>query len=135
MNLNNKSADQLGIYPRNQMRLLYYVYGPYTIQGEYEDSIGMERTLRLLCPEHFPKKPKWHYRRDGLFTNIKSEVIKKDGKFILAVNNDDITELVNKGGPYIDPDGLEPFLVNKEVFRYFGIPDLPRKPDINSVRY
>src|SRR4030042_2826789 len=119
-NMENITVKRLGIYHREQMRLHYYVCGPYTIQGEYEDSVGMDRTLRLLCPKHFPKKTEWTYRQDGLYTYINSEVFKKDGKFVLAVNGADITELVNKGGLCIDPDGLRPILIEQAVFRYFG---------------
>jgi hypothetical protein len=141
-NMENLSAEQLVIYPREQMRLHYYVYGPYTTQGEYEDYTNMDRRLRLLCPKHFPKKSEWFYKREeGLYTHthIDSEVINKDGKFILVVNasdiTKDITELIRKGGLDISPDGLKPYLIDKAVFRYFGIPDLPEKPDIDSVRH
>ncbi|OGM16241.1 hypothetical protein A2V55_00935 [Candidatus Woesebacteria bacterium RBG_19FT_COMBO_37_29] len=130
------SAEQLGIYPRNQMLLYFYKMGPYDIQGEYEDSIGVTTRLHLCCPEHFPKKSEWIFRQDeDGFTHINSEVVQQEGKFILVVNGSDITRLVNRGGSDIEPDGKRLFLLDPVVYRYFGIPDLPEKPDLDTVQY
>lgn len=133
-NVENPSAEQLGIYPRDQMRLYFYRMGPYDIQGEYGDSTGTTTLLHLYCPEHFPKNSKWTFRKGDKFTYyISSEVVQQDGKFILTVNQADITRLVNKGGGDIEPNGvLHPEPV---IYRYFGIPDLPEKPSIGNIEY
>jgi hypothetical protein len=125
------SAEQLGIYPRDQMRLHFYKRGPYRIQDEYDDSIEMTTSLNLCCPEHFPQNTKWIFRQDSESTFINSEVVQRDGKFILVINGSDITGLVNKGGIDVEPDGQRPCLIEPAVYRYFSIPDLPEKPDLD----
>ena len=133
--ISNPSAEQLGIYPINNMRLLYREDGPYTRQGEYEDSIVHIISLNLYCPEHFPKNENWSYVKSGKYTNARSEVILENQRYILSVNGKDITRLVENGGPDIDPKGKRIFLIDQAVYRYFGIPDLPEKPDFGSIQY
>ena len=131
-----KTAEQLGIYPRNQMKLRYS-------QGIIFDtehftmvtSEWMATEVLLLCPKHFPKKYMYLYGTADV-PEIYSEVVQKNEKFIIMENGADITGLVNKGRALrskIELDGdTRPDLA---VYRYFGIPDLPEMPDINSVRF
>lgn len=46
--IENPTLEQLGIYPRNQMRLFYSVFGPYNMQGEYGDSSNIVIPLFFL---------------------------------------------------------------------------------------
>jgi hypothetical protein len=129
------TLEDLGIYPRSVMRLLYHEHGPYDIQREYGDSTGYTLNIKLLCPDCYPKDLKGVCRREGGYTRISSEVIVEDGKYTLAVDGSDITNLATKGGRDIDIDGLKLFLLDAEIYRYFGIPDLPEEPDLNSVQH
>jgi hypothetical protein len=130
----DSTAEQLGIYPRSQMKLLYYERGPYAIRGEYEDSTGSTESLKFLCPECFPKDHEWHFRKDNGYTSIESEVTEKDGKYTLVVNGYDITDVAAVGGRDIELNGMKPFVVKNEIFRYFGIPDLPEEPNLNNIQ-
>ena len=133
--IEHPSAEQLGIYHRNQMRLHFYEMGPYNVQDEYGDSLGMTTWLRLCCPKHFPQNLKWTFKQESEFTHINSEFVQQDGKFILVVNGLDITKLVNKGGREVEPDGKRPYFIGPAVYRYFGIPDLPEKPDLDTIQH
>ena len=134
--IKDPSDKQLGIYPRDQMRLFYH-QGSYSIQGEYEDSSGITKSLVLLCPEHFPQSSKWTLIEEGESSLIESGVYERDGKYVLAVNGRDITRMATaKSGFHIlEPDGKKPFLIDVAVFRRLGIPDLPEKPDLDSLKY
>jgi hypothetical protein len=132
-NIEDPTAEQLGIYQRSSMRLHIYQLGPYEVQGEYEDSVGLTKTVGLYCPDHFPQNQHEIFdQRDG-FTHIESEILLRDGKFVLAVNGADITRMVNKGGIGIETNGK--LFPDQAIYRYFGIPDLPQKPDLNNVKY
>jgi len=128
----HQSSQQLGIYPLNEMRLLYYERGPHDVQGEY-DLIRHIRRLHLYCPEHFPQNKKWTSKSIGRFTLIESEVVVQGNKFILQVNDSDITKLIQRGGPYIEPGGMMPCFVSNAVYKHFGIPDLPKEPDFQNA--
>jgi hypothetical protein len=131
--LDNPSEEQLGIYPLDQMRFHYFEDGPSTVQGEYHDSTRWTRQLDLLCPKHFPQDQGDFSEEKGGHTYRKGEVVRDGGRFILRVDGSDITELVEKGGVDINPNGEKPFLISKEVYRHFGIPDLPEEPKYDKI--
>jgi hypothetical protein len=131
-NSGEPTEEQLGIYPSGSMKLYYYQDPVYTKQGEYEDSNYRTMWLKLLCPEHLPQIPEV-VRPTETGTEIKSEVIQKGDRFVLKVNGEDITELVNKGGLGIEPNGDNNPRV--EVYRHFDIPDLPERPKFDSVKH
>lgn len=130
--IEHPSVEQLGIYPRDQMRLHFYQMGPYDTQGEYEDSTRTTVMISLYCPKHFPQDKGWKIEGENGFTNIDSEVVQQDGKYILTIDESDITKLINKGGSHIEPNGKK--YLDTSVYRHFGIPDLPEKPRLDTLR-
>lgn len=128
------TAEQLGIYPRDQMKLYYYKDPSFRQQGEYEDYNYTTEWMKLLCPNHFPQKPAV-FRPTETGVEIKSGVMQKGEKFILEVNGDDVTKFVNENerGLDVEPNGSR--YPRKEIYRYFGIPDLPEIPTLDSVKY
>jgi len=129
----NPTDAQLGIYPRNQMRLHYYK----STLGKMEDEYGttFHRTIRvaLYCPKHFPQDPNRIILPNSDDPPVYSEIKQEGKQFILEVNRKDIAALIKKGGMEIDPNGKR--YPEVEIYRHFGIPDLPEKPDINEVKY
>lgn len=130
-----RSAEELGIYPRDRLRLRY-MQGMLSSTEHFTmvTSEWMKTEVLLLCPGHFSQAYIDVFGTEDV-PKIYSEVVQKDGKFIVMKNGADITELVNKGrSPQskIEPDGdTHPDLA---VYRYFGIPDLSERPSMNSVR-
>lgn len=128
-----QTAEQLGIFPLNQMRLQFHREGPYRVQGEYDDSYRTDVRLELLCPSHFPKERKWQNVALRGYSLIDSEVVKENNRFLLVVDGSDITRLVQKGGSDINPSGRPLHLVGNSGYRHFGIPDLPKKPEFEDL--
>lgn len=126
------SPEQLGIYPKDQMKLHYFRSTLIERQGEYYDSTTRIVAVRLLCPKHYPVKPNY-ITGPVNDPEVSSAVIQENGRFILEVSRKDITALIEKDGWDIEPEGEKHPMI--EVFRYFGIPDLPEKPDLDSVRH
>lgn len=131
----NKSAEQLGIFPKDAMCLRYFqgVIGTYD-HFTMDESEYPVIDVKLLCPEHFPKTYAGVYETKEV-PIIYDEVVQEGNRFILKSNGDDITKLVKSGGSNrstiklsgnTDPD--------LSVYRYFDIPDLPEKPNLDSVR-
>lgn len=125
----NLSLEQLGVFPIEIMRLHFIKRGPFEKEDKQGDYSVTTMRLELLCPEHFPKKEKWTDEEHW----IDSEVKVIDGKYVLLVNGMDITKLVTQNNLDMDPDGLRPFLVDREIYRRLGIPDLPDEVDFDSV--
>jgi hypothetical protein len=131
----NKSAEQLGIFPKDAMGLRYVqgvigTHDHFTMdEGEYPVI-----EVKLLCSEHFPKTYVNVYGTKEVPT-LYDEVVQEGNRFILKSSGDDITKLVNSGDSSrstIKLDGdTNPDL---SVYRYFDIPDLPEKPNLDSVR-
>lgn len=133
-----KSPEELGIFPRDQMKLRY-------LQGmmsstEHFTMVTSEYPVRevlLLCPTCFSKNYINVYGTDEV-PKMSSEVIQKDEKFVLAVNGADITALVNKRSSSlyskvrVEPNG-EPY-PDLAVYRYLGILDLPERPSFDRIR-
>lgn len=130
-----KSAEELGIFPRNQMRL-HYDQG-ITSQTDHFTMVTNEFSFAdvlLLCPEHFSQTLIGAYGTNDV-PRISSEVIEKDGKFIVTENGADITKLIKKRNflrSRIEINGKPN--PDVAVYRYLGIPDLPKKPDLNRVK-
>lgn len=143
----NPSLDQLGVFPENQMRLLFNKSYSRTQHGhEYmpDETVGGEISVLSLCPEHFPEDPNSkdedHVapRLGNLPEGLSNEVIMKDGRLTLAVNGMeiDITKLgVNERIEKIQLNGREPadLVPNSPIYSHFGIPDLPARPQFDTV--
>ncbi len=125
------SAEQLGIYPRGQMRLHFYRSTLHEIEMGHEQVYDRTVRLSLYCPEHFPANPDRISLPESDDPVVYSEVVRQDRQFILTVNGGDITRLVNKGGINIEPDGSR--YPSDRIYRHFGIPDLPEL-DYNKAR-
>ena len=125
----NKSAEQLGIFPKDAM-CLRYVQGVIGTRDHFtmDESEYPVIDVKLLCPEHFPKTYAGVYGTKEV-PIIYDEVVQEGNRFILKSNGDDITKLVNNGGSNRSTIKLggntNPDL---SVYRYFDIPDLPEKP-------
>lgn len=133
--IEHPTQEQLGVFPRERMRLHFYKSPEH--RGEGEDAgEAYEKYYRaiavsLFCPKHYPQTS------DSITgaksdPEIQSEILIKNGKFILAVNQADISKLINSRKRDIEPDG-EPY-PNEAIYRYFGIPDLPEKPNLDTLR-
>ena len=131
----NKSAEQLGIFPKDAM-CLRYVQGVIGTHDHFTMDEGEYPVIhvKLLCPKHFPKTYVDVYGTKEV-PIIYDEVLQEGNRFILKSSGYDITKLINNGGSNrstIKLDGdTNPDL---SVYRYFDIPDLPEKPNLNSVR-
>ncbi len=133
MEVDNPSAEQLGIYPRDQMRLHFYQSTLREIQYGYEEGYDRTTEVGLFCPKHYPQKPDRIIMPESEYPETYSGVIQQDGKYTLSVNGRDITKLINRGGSDIEPNGER--YPGVEVYRYFGIPDMPEKPVLDEVKY
>lgn len=136
------SLDQLGVFPKNQMRLLFNKSYQREQRGDEHApnyTVGGEISILSLCPEHFPKDPNSkdedhvapHF--GDIPEGLKSEIVMRDGKLILVVNGMIIdieklgeTEEVKK----IQLSGQSPsdLVPGSPIYGHFGIPDLPPKP-------
>lgn len=130
-----KSAEELGIYPKSELKIRY-VQGVSSDHDHFtmEDSEHRISEVRLLCPEHFAYVPVWIYGTLEV-PKFTSEVVKKDGRYVLVENGADITRLVEKGGSYnsrVEPEGKK--FPDLSVYRFMGIPNLPNAPDVDFLR-
>jgi len=120
------SLRDLGVFPKGELKLWYYESGPTRVRGEYDDSYLYTRKLELLCPDDLP--PQKFARRSKDYNIVSSTVLREGDKFILDFDGTDITSIVKKGGPSINPNGRRLDLVEDRIYRHFGIPDLPPMP-------
>lgn len=128
----NKSAEQLGIFPKDVM-LLRYVQGIVATHDHFTMDEGEHPVteVKLLCPKHYSAYYAAVYETKEV-PMIYGEVTQEGGRIFLKSDGRDITKLVNRAGSVRKLDGdTDPDL---SVYRYFGIPDLPEKPNLNSVR-
>ncbi len=125
--LKKVSPGELGIFSRDQMKLhfrrftsLAYNGNPY-LEGEYQFD-----ELELLCRKHFETRNEayhtayWVNDKKGDW-DIDSEVKEKDGRLMTVLGN-----------PKIDVDVTDmPIEQTRDemVYRYFGLPSLPPKPE------
>ena len=134
----NPTAEQLGVYPRDKMRLYYRNFiVPRVGRDEHGDvcseSFHKLISVKLYCPEHFPTDPDRIIDPESDKYKICSEIVKRGREFFLTVNNQKITKLVKEGDRDIEPDGKR--YPNIAVYRHFGIPDLPEKPSFDRVKH
>lgn len=137
----NPTLKQLGVYPREKMRLFFHKSLSVERNNEYythSDPGGIH--ILLLCPECFPKNPNSIEGEASLSKldqcEINSEILREGKKFILAVNRWDVTSIAKgKQGDNgliwveeIELDGER--YPDAAVYRHFGIPDLPEEPEI-----
>lgn len=132
----NKSAKELGIFPKEEMKLRY-VQGFISEHDHFTDTYGEIpfQEILLLCPEHFAQRY-LDVHGNRRLKMIYDEVIQKDEKtFILADDGWDLSHVINQTSSFRSRVELEgspnPDI---SVYRYFGIPDLPPQPDLSMVR-
>jgi hypothetical protein len=118
-----RSEEQMGIFSRDQTRMLFYYFD--------SSENGSAISLRRYCPEHFAKfSGKEEYVSESL---INGEVIKQGEKFILKGNGQDIEQFLRYTHAEREPDGMPLHCVNVAIYRHFGIPDLPQKPELSGL--
>ena len=139
----NPTLKDFGIFPRAKMKMSYFQATTQdTEHFTMVTTTGGIAAVWLLCPEHFPGGI-WATYSSEEFPEIKSEVVQKGNKFILKENGRDITKLIkgdreSLGRLHIEeltPNGPPFFLLDRKIYKYFGIPDLPEKPDLHNVKY
>lgn len=112
-------AEKLGLFPRGQLRYLYYQGLDYT--EAFDTPIPhIDTHILLLCPHHFPEVPDReitfpeapHYQ--PIITRELTQT--RDGKFFSSLSRKEITAPYRRG------------TLPEAIFEYFKIPPLPKKP-------
>lgn len=112
--------EKLGIFSKDQMRLLYRSKVVWRGSEGYQ-SKEREEQLELLCPYHFPADPNKVEPSEELWTekrglDIVSEVVEREGRLVTVVNSIDVTDLP-----------IEKYY-SEGVYRHFGLAKLPELP-------
>ncbi|HJY98602.1 MAG TPA: hypothetical protein VJ227_02730 [Patescibacteria group bacterium] len=129
--IKDPTAEDLGIFPRDKMRLRFAAGSAFHHDREAGSSDYRFLEVKLLCPDHFAAE-------SGLYTSkswpdwplTETEAVQENGRIILKLSGNDVTEFVAWARKYIRPEidlegNLYPDVL---VYRHFGIPDLPEQP-------
>lgn len=120
--LNKLSPEDLGIFPKSQMRLHFSRHTLHTGDHYMEHNEQFDE-LELLCPEHFPRdtNKSWGSNAGDKYKkgdDMESEVVEKDGRLFTVVDNIDVTDILVE----------KPYLRDEAIYRYFGLPEIPDIP-------
>lgn len=138
--IENPTAEDLGIYPRKDMKIRFAQGCGFKRDNTLGDSTFRVLEIELLCPKHFSEGA-------GLYSSehwpdwplVVSELVREKGRYTLEPNGVDVTGLIKwaktvrnsvrltenlKGNPSIDIF----------IYRHFNIPDLPERASFDQIR-